>query len=91
MQRNTRVAHMIQPVSAEAFALAPNILHVTNLHCSPQLVQLTQPQHLLGRQATQTQLLWTQIVQILSKCCQKNSLLTTVNMWLIVTGALDYD
>lgn len=49
--KNTWVPHMIQPLSAEAFALASNILHVTNLHCSPQLVQLTQPQHLLGRQA----------------------------------------
>lgn len=42
---------MIQPLSAEAFALASNVLHMANLHCSPQLVQLTQPQHLLGRQA----------------------------------------
>lgn len=49
--KNTRVTHMIRPLSAEAFALAPNVLHVTNLHCSPQLVQLAQPQHLLGRQA----------------------------------------
>lgn len=49
--KNTQVTHMIQPLSAEAFALASNVLHVTNLHCSPQLVQLAQPQHLLGRQA----------------------------------------
>lgn len=48
---NTWVPHMIQPVSAEAFALASNVLHMTNLHGSPQLVQLAQPQHLLGRQA----------------------------------------
>lgn len=38
-------------LSTEAFALASHGLHVTNFYCSTQLLQFTQPDYLLVRQA----------------------------------------
>lgn len=38
-------------LSTEAFAPSSNCLYVTNFYSSPQLLQLTQPDHLLVGQA----------------------------------------
>lgn len=60
-------------LSTEAFTLSSNCLHMADFYCSTQLLQFTQPDHLLGGQAIIGTFHFHQL--------QRNDWLTACLMW----------